>query len=84
LVLAAVARSRVAGVSRGHLADNLRTHTTEGSLLVGSMLAELSHELSLVYTPPYDPDAIGTLVEVRASHASPGYMRDISLYHCSL
>ncbi len=56
-VRAAVARSK----ARGHLAiiiaDNLKTHTAEGSLLVRSMLSELSDQLSLVYTPAYDPDA---------------------------
>jgi len=34
------------------------------------MLAELWAQLSLVYTPAYEPDANGTLVEVRASHAA--------------
>jgi hypothetical protein len=34
------------------------------------MTTELSDQLSLVYTPAYDPDANGTLVEVRASHAA--------------
>jgi transposase len=39
------------------IADNLRTHTSAGSLLVRSMLTELKEHLSLVYTPAYDPDA---------------------------
>jgi len=39
------------------IADNLKTHTAKGSLLVRSMLTELSDQLSLVYTPAYDPDA---------------------------
>jgi hypothetical protein len=64
-VRAAVVGSRVAGTSSGHLADNLRTHTTDGSLLVRGMLSEMSTELYLVYTLAYDPDANGTLVEVR-------------------
>ena len=54
---AAVARS----TSRGHvaiiIADNLKTYTAQGSLLVRSMLTELSGQLYLVYTPAYDPDA---------------------------
>ena len=52
------------------IADNLKTHTTQGYLLVRSMLTELSDQLQLVYTPAYDPDANGTLVEVRVSHAA--------------
>jgi hypothetical protein len=51
------------------MTDNLKTHTAQGSLLVRNMLTELSDQLSLVYTPASDPDANGTLVEVRASHA---------------
>ncbi len=39
------------------ITDNLKTHTAQGSLLVRSMLTELSAQLSLVYTPAYDPDA---------------------------
>ena len=39
------------------ITDNLKTHTAQGSLLVRSMLTELSDRLSLVYTPAYDPDA---------------------------
>ena len=46
-------RGRVAIVS----ADNLKTHTSAGSLLVRSMLTELKEHLHLVYTPAYDPDA---------------------------
>ncbi len=46
-------RGRVAII----IADNLKTHTAQGSLLVRSMLSELSDQLSLVYTPAYDPDA---------------------------
>jgi transposase len=46
-------RGRVAIV----IADNLRTHTPAGSLLVRSLLAEFKEHLYLVYTPAYDPDA---------------------------
>ena len=46
-------RRRVAIV----IADNLKTHTAAGSLLVRSMLTELKEHLYLVYTPAYDPDA---------------------------
>ena len=46
-------RGRVAIV----IADNLKTHTSAGSLLVRSMLTELKEHLHLVYTPAYDPDA---------------------------
>src|SRR5437588_10494426 len=49
-VRAAVARGRVAMI----VADNLKTPTAQGSLLVRSMLTELTDPLSLVYTPPYD------------------------------
>src|SRR5436305_11026680 len=56
-VRTAVARSQARGHVAIIIADNLRTHTAEGSLLVRSMLTELSDQLSLVYTPAYDPDA---------------------------
>jgi transposase len=56
-VRAAVARSKARGRVAIIIADNLKTHTAEGSLLVRSMLTELSTQLSLVYTPAYDPDA---------------------------
>jgi transposase len=46
-------RGRVAIV----ITDNLRTHTSAGSLLVCSLLAEFKEHLYLVYTPAYDPDA---------------------------
>jgi transposase len=53
----AVARSR----SRGRIAmvilDNLGIHTPKGSRLLRALLAELSEQLVLVYTPTYDPDA---------------------------
>ena len=56
-VRAAVARS----TRRGHvaivLADNLKTLTLAGSLLVRSMLTELKEHLYLACTPAYDPDA---------------------------
>ena len=59
--------------ARGHVAiiivDNLRTHTAEGSLLVRRMLTELSDQLSLVYTPAYDPDA--NRIEWRCAHLTP-------------
>jgi transposase len=56
-VRAAVARSKARGRVAIIIADNLKTHTAEGSLLVRSMLTELSTQLSLVYTSVYDPDA---------------------------
>jgi transposase len=56
-VRTAVARSQARGRVAIIIADNLKTHTAEGSLLVRRMLTELSDQLSLVYTPAYDPDA---------------------------
>ncbi len=56
-VRTAVARSKARGRVAMIIADNLKTHTAQGSLLVRSMLTELSDQLSLVYTPAYDPDA---------------------------
>jgi transposase len=56
-VRAAVARSTARGRVAIIIADNLKTHTAQGSLLVRSMLSDLSDQLSLVYTPAYDPDA---------------------------
>ena len=56
-VRAAVARSKEHGRVAIIITDNLKTHTAQGSLLVRSMLTELSDRLSLVYTPAYDPDA---------------------------
>jgi transposase len=52
-VTRSTSRGRVAII----IADNLKTHTVQGSLLVRSMLTELKEQLSLVYTPAYDPDA---------------------------
>jgi transposase len=56
-VRAAVARSKQRGRVAIVIADNLKTHTSAGSLLVRSMLTELKGQLYLVYTPAYDPDA---------------------------
>lgn len=56
-VRAAVARSTARGRVAIIMADNLKTHTAQGSLLVRSMVTELSGQLFLVYTPAYDPDA---------------------------
>ncbi|HEX4205314.1 MAG TPA: transposase [Ktedonobacteraceae bacterium] len=56
-VRAAVTRSKQRGRVAIVIADNLRTHTPAGSLLVRSMLTELQEHLHLVYTPAYDPDA---------------------------
>jgi transposase len=56
-VRAAVARSKRRGRVAIVIADNLKTHTSAGSLLVRSMLTELQEHLYLVYTPAYDPDA---------------------------
>ena len=53
----AVARSQQRGRVAIVIADNLKTHTSAGSLLVRSMLTELKEHLRLVYTPAYDPDA---------------------------
>ncbi len=46
-------RNRIAII----LADNARTHTTDGSLLVRQMLAENEDQVHIVYTPRYDPDS---------------------------
>ena len=56
-VRAAVARSKQRGRVAIVIADNLKTHTAAGSLLVRSMLSELQEHLYLVDTPAYDPDA---------------------------
>jgi hypothetical protein len=56
-VRAAVTRSRQRGRVAIVIADNLRTHSPSGSLLVRSMVTELQEHLQLVYTPAYDPDA---------------------------
>ncbi len=56
-VRAAVARSKQRGRVAIVIADNLKTHTSAGSLLVRSMLTEFKEQLYLVYTPAYDPDA---------------------------
>ncbi len=56
-VRTAVARSKQRGRVAIVIADNLRTHTSAGSLLVRRMLTELQEHLHLVYTPAYDPEA---------------------------
>ena len=56
-VRAAMARSKERGRVAIVITDNLKTHTSAGSLLVRNMLAELQEQLYLVYTPAYDPDA---------------------------
>jgi transposase len=56
-VRAATARSKQRGRVAIVIADNLRTHTAAGSLLVRSLLSEFKDHLYLVYTPAYDPDA---------------------------
>ncbi len=56
-VRAAVTRSKGRGRIALVITDNLKTHTSAGSLLVRSMLTELKECLYLVYTPAYDPDA---------------------------
>src|SRR5205823_4785023 len=50
-VRAAVARSKAPGRVAIIIADKLKTHPTQGSPLLRSMLSELSDQLSLVYTP---------------------------------
>jgi transposase len=56
-VRAAVARSKRRGRVAIVITDNLKTHTSAGSLLVRRMRTELQEHLYLVYTPAYDPDA---------------------------
>jgi len=56
-VRAAVARSKQRGRVAIVIADNLKAHTSAGSLLVRSLLSEFKDQLYLVYTPAYDPDA---------------------------
>ena len=68
-VRAAVARSTARGRVAIIIADNLKTHTAEGSLLVRSMLTELSTQLSVVYTSAYDQDA--NRIEWRCAHLTP-------------
>lgn len=51
----AVARSQARGRVAIVLADNARTHTAQGSLLVRQMLVENEGDLRLIYTPRYDP-----------------------------
>jgi hypothetical protein len=52
-VRAAVARSQARGRGAIMIADTLKTHTAQGSLLGWSMLTELSTQLSLVSTPAF-------------------------------
>lgn len=54
---AAVARSKLRGRVTIVMADTLKIHTSAGSLLVRSRLAQWKDQLYLVYTPAYDPDA---------------------------
>ena len=68
-VRAGVARSKARGRVAIIIADNLKTHTAQGSLLMRSMLTELSTHLFLVYTPAYDPDA--NRIEWRCAHLPP-------------
>jgi hypothetical protein len=56
-VRAAVARSKRRGRIALVITDQLKTHTSAGSLLVRSMLTALKEQLYLVYTPASDPDA---------------------------
>ncbi len=56
-VRTAVARSKQRGRVAIVIADNLRTHTSAGSLLVRGLLTEFQKHLAIVYTPAYDPDA---------------------------
>ena len=56
-VLRAVARSQERGRVAIVLADNARTHTPEGSLVVRQLLADNEGKLHIVYTPRYDPDS---------------------------
>ena len=56
-VRAAVARSKGRGRVAIVIADNLKTHTPAGSLLVRRMLIEVQEHLYLVSPPAYDPDA---------------------------
>jgi hypothetical protein len=53
----AVARSQARGRVAIVIADNLGTHTPEGSRLVRQVLAACQGALYLVYTPAYDPEA---------------------------
>jgi transposase len=53
----ALERSRQRGRVALVVADNLRTHTPEGSRRVRNLLAAAEGQLRLVYTPAYDPEA---------------------------
>jgi hypothetical protein len=52
-----VARSQERGRSALVIADNLGIHTLRGSKLLRDTLARHGETLSLVHTPPYDPEA---------------------------
>jgi hypothetical protein len=56
-VRAAVTRSKERGRVAIVITDNLKTHTSAGSLLVRTMLTEFQQHFYLVYTPADDPDA---------------------------
>src|SRR2546422_3336021 len=56
-VRAAVARSKQHGRVAIVIADNLKTHTPAGSLLVRRMLTEFQEHLYVVYKPAYDTDS---------------------------
>ena len=49
-VRAAMARSKARGRVAIIIADNIKTHTAQGSLLVRRMLTELSDQLYLVHS----------------------------------
>ena len=68
-VRAALARSKARGRVAIIIADHLQTHTAQRSLLVRSMLTELSTQLFLVYTPASAPDA--TRIAWRCAHLPP-------------
>jgi hypothetical protein len=53
----AVARSQARGRHAIVVLDNLSIHTPKGSKLLRALLAELGADLTLVFTPPYDPDS---------------------------
>jgi hypothetical protein len=56
----AVERSQARGRIAVMLLDNLGIHTPRGSLLLRALLEECRGQLVLVYTPPYDPEAIAS------------------------
>ena len=68
-VRAAVARSTERGRVAIIITDNLKTHTAQGSLLVRRMRTNSQTQLSLIFTPAYDPDA--NRIEWRCAHLPP-------------